>query len=90
MAITSGSNVVFNNYYCDGGHGLSVGSVGGKSSNTVDTVTFSNSRVLNSQNGCRIKANSGTTGTINAVTYSNIELSNISIYGVRLPNTCAR
>lgn len=85
MALTSGSNVVFNNYYCDGGHGLSIGSVGGKSNNTVDGVTFSNSRVLNSQNGCRIKANSGTTGVINAVTYKNIDLSNISIYGVGAP-----
>lgn len=44
--------------------GLSIGSIGGKSNNTVDTVTFSNSQVVNSENGCRIKTNSGTTGTV--------------------------
>ncbi|CAN8105414.1 unnamed protein product [Discula destructiva] len=82
VAVTSGSNILVTGMYCSGGHGLSIGSVGGKSNNTVDGVTFSNSQIVNSQNGCRIKTNSGTTGTVNDVTYSNISLSGITNYGI--------
>ena len=64
VAITSGNNITVSNMYCDGGHGLSIGSVGGKSNNNVTNILFENSKVLNSQNGARIKTNSGTTGYI--------------------------
>lgn len=64
VAVTSGSNIVVNEIYCYGGHGLSIGSVGGKSNNTVSGVTFENSQVVNSENGARIKTNSGTTGSV--------------------------
>lgn len=37
--------------HCSGGHGLSIGSVGGRKSNTVKDVTISNTQVVNSQNG---------------------------------------
>jgi polygalacturonase len=30
VAVTSGNNITVSNMYCDGGHGLSIGSVGGK------------------------------------------------------------
>jgi polygalacturonase len=53
--------------YCNGGHGLSIGSVGGRSDNTVKNVTFVDSQILNSQNGVRIKAVSGATGSISGV-----------------------
>ncbi|EJT98772.1 hypothetical protein DACRYDRAFT_118552 [Dacryopinax primogenitus] len=82
IAITSGGGLVATNMYCSGGHGLSIGSIGGKSNNTVDGVVFSNSKVLNSQNGARIKCNSGTAGVVNNVTYENIQVSNISDYGI--------
>jgi polygalacturonase len=45
-------------------------------------VTFSNSQVLASQNGCRIKSNSGTTGSVSNILYSNITLSGITKYGI--------
>ena len=64
VAVTSGNNITVSNMYCDGGHGLSIGSVGGKSNNNVTNILFENSKVLNSQNGVRIKTNSGTTGYI--------------------------
>jgi polygalacturonase len=64
VAVTSGSTITVDNMYCYGGHGLSIGSIGGKSDNTVNGVTFSNSQVVSSQNGCRIKTNYGTTGTV--------------------------
>lgn len=44
-------NIVFKNGYCSGGHGLSIGSVGGRSDNTVSDVTFETSTVINSDNG---------------------------------------
>lgn len=64
VAVTSGTQIVVDNVYCSGGHGLSIGSVGGKSNNTVDGVTFKNSQVVNSENGCRIKSNADTTGSV--------------------------
>jgi polygalacturonase len=82
VAITSGDHITVNNFYCSGGHGLSIGSVGGKSNNNVTHILFENSQVVNSQNGARIKSNSGTTGYIANITYANIALSDISIYGV--------
>ncbi|KAH8819738.1 glycosyl hydrolases family 28-domain-containing protein [Xylogone sp. PMI_703] len=82
VAITSGNNITVDSMYCSGGHGLSIGSVGGKSNNNVTNITFKNSVVLNSQNGPRIKTNSGTTGFISNITYSDIQVSNISIYGI--------
>jgi polygalacturonase len=38
VAITSGNNITVNNMYCSGGHGLSIGSVGGKSNNKVINI----------------------------------------------------
>lgn len=103
VAITSGNNITVSNMYCSGGHGLSIGSVGGKSNNDVtnilvsllphsaslvcnkhltDSLQFEDSTIVNSQNGARIKTNYNTTGFISNITYSNIELSYISIYGI--------
>ncbi|KAJ6537741.1 glycosyl hydrolases family 28-domain-containing protein [Mycena capillaripes] len=82
VAVTSGTNITVSNMVCDGGHGLSIGSIGGKSNNDVSNVLFTNSVVKNSENGARIKTNSGTTGTVSNVEWSNIQVSNISIYGI--------
>ncbi|KAK6207676.1 glycosyl hydrolase family 28 [Colletotrichum tabaci] len=82
VAVTSGTNITVNNLYCYGGHGLSIGSIGGKSDNTVDGVVFSNSEIVKSSNGCRIKSNSGTTGEVSNVTYQNITLTDIDTYGI--------
>ncbi|KAJ5645322.1 hypothetical protein N7507_011333 [Penicillium longicatenatum] len=82
VAVTSGSNIVIDNLYCSGGHGLSIGSIGGKSDNVVDTVTFKNSQVVDSENGCRIKSNADTTGSVTNIVYQNITMSGISDYGI--------
>ncbi|KAL4794399.1 putative endopolygalacturonase D [Aspergillus venezuelensis] len=82
VAVTSGTNITVDGMYCSGGHGLSIGSIGGKSDNTVDGVTFSNSQVVNSDNGCRIKTNSGETGQVSNIVYKGITLKNISDYGI--------
>ncbi|PQE26498.1 glycosyl hydrolase family 28 protein [Rutstroemia sp. NJR-2017a BBW] len=82
VAITSGNNITVENMYCSGGHGISIGSVGGKSNNNVTNITFRNSKVINSTNGPRIKSNYNTTGFISNITYSNIQLTNIETYGI--------
>ncbi|KAH8156187.1 hypothetical protein CIB48_g12059, partial [Xylaria polymorpha] len=82
VAVNSGTDITFSGGLCSGGHGLSIGSVGGRSDNTVENVTFKDSTVTKSVNGIRVKANAGTTGTIKGVTYSGITLSSISKYGI--------
>ncbi|KAF2827142.1 hypothetical protein CC86DRAFT_445948 [Ophiobolus disseminans] len=82
VAVTSGNNIIVNNMYCNGSHGLSIGSVGGKSNNNVTNISFTNSVVLNAENGARIKSNSNTTGFISNILFENIRVENISIYGI--------
>ncbi len=82
LAVNSGTNILFSGGYCSGGHGLSIGSVGGRSDNTVDGVRIENSQVVNSENAVRIKTVSGATGLVNNVTYANIQMSGISKYGI--------
>lgn len=61
---------------------INLGSVGGRTDNVVSTVTFSSSTVKASQNGIRIKTNSGTTGSVTGVTYKDITLTGITSYGI--------
>ncbi|RMZ73466.1 glycoside hydrolase family 28 [Pyrenophora seminiperda CCB06] len=82
VAVTSGDQIHVDHMYCNGSHGLSIGSVGGKSNNNVTNISFTNSVVLNAENGARIKSNSNTTGFISNILYENIRLENISIYGI--------
>lgn len=82
LAINSGTDITFTGCTCSGGHGLSIGSVGGRSDNTVANVLIESSTVTNSQNGVRIKTVYGATGSVTGVTYKDITLSNISQYGI--------
>lgn len=82
LAINSGTNITFTGGQCSGGHGLSIGSVGGRSDNTVKTVRILNSSITNSQNGVRIKTVSGATGSVSDVKYQGISLSGITKYGI--------
>ncbi|KAF2154988.1 glycoside hydrolase family 28 protein [Myriangium duriaei CBS 260.36] len=82
LAINSGSDISFTGGTCSGGHGLSIGSVGGRDDNTVSGVTISNSKIINSQNGVRIKTVYGATGSVSNVNYSGITLSGITKYGI--------
>ncbi|KAJ5327922.1 hypothetical protein N7541_009029 [Penicillium brevicompactum] len=82
LAINSGENIIFTGGTCSGGHGLSIGSVGGRDNNNVKNVTISDSTVTNSDNGIRIKTIYKATGEVADVTFSNIELSNIAKYGI--------
>ncbi|KAI7716232.1 endo-polygalacturonase D [Hortaea werneckii] len=83
VAVNSGSNMVFENLYCSGGHGLSVGSV--DSDVTISNVTFQDCSVINSANGCRIKTDAdGTDSTVSDITYRNIHVSGITDYAIDL------
>jgi polygalacturonase len=70
IAINSGTDIQFTGGTCSGGHGLSIGSVGGRSDNTVENIYIASSSISDSENGVRIKCNSGDTGTVKNVTYS--------------------
>ncbi|GAM85792.1 hypothetical protein ANO11243_038000 [Dothideomycetidae sp. 11243] len=82
LAINSGVDVAFVGGSCTGGHGLSIGSVGGRSDNHVQNVVIADNTISNSANGVRIKTVSGATGSIANVVYTNIKLSGITTYGV--------
>lgn len=82
LAINSGTNITFTGGSCYGGHGLSIGSVGGRSDNIVKTVRILDSTIGDSDNGVRIKTVYGATGSVSDVVYENITLSNIKKYGI--------
>ncbi|KAL5363351.1 putative endopolygalacturonase I [Aspergillus floccosus] len=82
IAINSGKNIEFTRGTCSGGHGLSIGSIGGRDDNTVQGVKITDSTVTNSDNGIRIKTIVGETGSVSDVTYSNIKLSGIHKKGI--------
>ncbi|EPQ28852.1 uncharacterized protein PFL1_03655 [Pseudozyma flocculosa PF-1] len=84
LAINSGKNIQFSKAQCTGGHGVSIGSVGGRDDNVVDGVTIESVKISNSVNGVRIKTVAGAKGTVSDVTYSSIQLENISKYGITI------
>ncbi|KAL3953644.1 hypothetical protein ACCO45_011600 [Purpureocillium lilacinum] len=80
IAINSGTNITFTGGDCSGGHGLSIGSVGG--GDAVRGVRILNSKVSNSANGVRIKTRLNEIGSVSDVIYDNIALTNIANYGI--------
>ncbi|KAF9897822.1 hypothetical protein BX616_004922, partial [Lobosporangium transversale] len=81
LAVNSGSNIVFNDNLCDGGHGVSIGSI--KAGGVVDGVSIARCNIVNSDNAVRIKAYANATGgKVNNITYTDITMSNIHKYGV--------
>ncbi|PWW72427.1 Glycoside Hydrolase Family 28 protein [Tuber magnatum] len=82
LAVNSGRNIRFADCFCSGGHGVSIGSVGGRSDNEVNGVTVENTSIVDSDNGIRIKTISGATGSVKNVKYSGITLKNIKKNGI--------
>ncbi|KAG1686227.1 hypothetical protein DVH05_007065 [Phytophthora capsici] len=80
LAMQSSTNTVFSNNYCCGGHGISIGSLGGNAvdqSTTVEGLTVEGNTIENSDNGIRIKTIIGLKGLVTNVKYLNNELSNV-------------
>uniref|UniRef100_A0A146M001 endo-polygalacturonase n=1 Tax=Lygus hesperus TaxID=30085 RepID=A0A146M001_LYGHE len=84
IAVKSGTDLVFENNYCSGGHGISVGSVGGRKSNIVERVLVRNNIITNSFNGVRVKTVKNAVGRVSNVTFEDITLANITGYGVTM------
>jgi len=82
LAVNSGTDIHFTNGACSGGHGISIGSVGGRTNNVVKNVVISSSTITNSQNGVRIKTVSDATGSVSGVTYKDITLDKITDFGI--------
>ncbi|KAF9358545.1 hypothetical protein BGX26_001489 [Mortierella sp. AD094] len=81
LAVNSGSNIAFTDNHCDGGHGISIGSI--MAGKVVDGVSIARCTVTNSDNAVRIKAYANATGgKVNNVTYSDITMSGIHKYGI--------
>ncbi|KIY42998.1 glycoside hydrolase family 28 protein [Fistulina hepatica ATCC 64428] len=81
LAINDGSDIVFEDNKCSGGHGISIGSI--SSDDTVSSVTISGNTVTDSMYGLRIKAKaSATDASVSGVTYSGNTISGIDKYGV--------
>ncbi|KAK0211398.1 glycoside hydrolase family 28 protein [Desarmillaria ectypa] len=81
IAINSGSNIIFKNNQCSGGHGISVGSIA--TGETVTGVTISGNTVTNSMYGLRIKVQAAATGAgVSGVTYDGNTISGVTAYGV--------
>lgn len=82
LAVNSGTDITFTGGTCSGGHGISIGSVGGRSDNDVKNVKILNSSISNSDNGVRIKTVYNAKGSVSGVTYKDITLKNIAKYGI--------
>ncbi|GMF59780.1 unnamed protein product [Phytophthora fragariaefolia] len=80
LAMQSSTNTVFSNNYCCGGHGVSIGSLGGNDvdqSSTVQGLTVQGNHIENSDNGIRIKTIIGLQGLVSDVKYVQNQLSNV-------------
>lgn len=69
LAINSSTTNEFLNSQCSGGHGISIGSIGGRSDILVQNVNISSYDVTESVNRIRIKTISGATGEVDSVTF---------------------
>ncbi|VDC03741.1 unnamed protein product [Peniophora sp. CBMAI 1063] len=81
IAINSGSNILFQNNTCSGGHGISIGSIG--SDDTVSNITVTNNIIDNSAQALRIKTEATATGSsVSGVTYTGNTGTGMTSYGV--------
>nr|XP_023023093.1 polygalacturonase-like [Leptinotarsa decemlineata] len=89
IAVNKGSNMIFRNIHCSGGHGLSISvgqsKTGSFEDNTIKNVTFIDSYVTDSDNGIHVKTHSDAgKGSLTDVTYQNIEMSGIRKFGINI------
>ncbi|KAF6205632.1 hypothetical protein GE061_019805 [Apolygus lucorum] len=82
LAVNSGSDITFENNVCIGGHGISIGSVGGRKNNIVEKVKVMHCKVSDSDNGIRIKTVKGATGAVRDIVFDDVELKNIAKRGI--------
>ncbi|KAF8838224.1 glycoside hydrolase family 28 protein [Paxillus ammoniavirescens] len=81
LTINRGSNIVIEDNYCDGGHGISIGSI--TSNVVVDNVLVQGNTVVNSQQAFRIKTDKvATNSAVSNIVYSDNTATNCTEFGV--------
>ncbi|KAF9522645.1 glycoside hydrolase family 28 protein [Crepidotus variabilis] len=81
IAINEGSNIVFSGNTCEGGHGISIGSV--TSNVVVSGIVIKGNTVINEMQAFRIKTDAAATNsTVTNITYSGNTATGIGSYGV--------
>ncbi|KAJ7247479.1 polygalacturonase [Mycena rebaudengoi] len=81
IAINSGTNVVFKDNHCSGGHGISIGSI--DTGDVVSNITISNNIITSGANGLRIKTiATATSASVSNVTYSGNTVSGVTKFGL--------
>ncbi|KAL8292671.1 hypothetical protein RQP46_001283 [Phenoliferia psychrophenolica] len=81
LAVNSATNLVFSDNKCNGGHGISIGSI--KTGAVVSGVTISNNVVTASAQGLRIKTYiDDTDASVSNVVYSGNTVTGCTSYGV--------
>ncbi|KAL7413199.1 glycoside hydrolase [Mrakia frigida] len=83
------TDIKFLNNKCNGGHGISIGSVA--TGSVVSGITITGNTVTNSDNGLRIKTISGATGaSVSDITYTGNTVTAASKYGVIIQASTAQ
>ncbi|EEY67684.1 glycoside hydrolase, putative [Phytophthora infestans T30-4] len=80
LAMQSSNDTTFTGNTCSGGHGISIGSLGGDSvykSDIVSGLTVKNNRILDSINGIQIKTILGKNGAVMGASYTGNTLANV-------------
>ncbi|KAG2366110.1 glycoside hydrolase family 28 protein [Suillus spraguei] len=81
LAVGRGTNITFADNYCEGGHGISIGSI--SSNAVVSDVEISGNTVVNSAYSFRIKTDtSATNSMVQQVTYTANTAINCTYYGI--------
>ncbi|KAK7453279.1 hypothetical protein VKT23_011955 [Stygiomarasmius scandens] len=81
LAVNSGSNIIFRNNKCSGGHGISIGSVA--SDTIVSDVHITGNTVSNSMQCFRIKTDADATeSSVSGITYTDNTASGCQEFGV--------
>ncbi|KAF6209187.1 hypothetical protein GE061_014932 [Apolygus lucorum] len=78
----AGEDMLVENLTCEGGNGISVGSLGNRAD--VVKLTIRNCKVINSLTGINIKTEIGAVGLHRDVVIENIELKQIHQYGISI------
>lgn len=79
LAMQSSNNTVFSNNYCNGGHGISIGSLGGTvadESDILNGLKVINNTIVDNDNGIRIKTIIGLVGLVANVEYIDNTIEN--------------
>nr|ADU33257.1 endopolygalacturonase [Sitophilus oryzae] len=88
VAVRSGNNITIENFYCHGGHGLSISAGWSNDSfflNTLTNVNFRNSLLEEGQNAIHIKTHiDAGRGLMENITYENITFSGMINNGINI------